>query len=91
MDAHESMKIRQIRVIRVPVSNQIIKTKANRQDLHDRLIIKNPVHPVQKKVVKIQKMFKISRQAVHKEIIKLIELNLIEQKGAGKAIHYIIK
>lgn len=39
----------------------------------------------------IQKMFKISRQAVHKEIIKLIELNLIQQKGAGKAIHYVIK
>lgn len=39
----------------------------------------------------IQKMFKISRQAAHKEIIKLIELNLIEQKGAGKAIHYVIK
>src|SRR5659263_60949 len=39
----------------------------------------------------IQKMFKISRQASHKEIIKLIELNLIEQKGAGKAIHYVIK
>ena len=39
----------------------------------------------------IQKTFKISRQAAHKEIIKLIELNLIEQKGAGKAIHYVIK
>jgi len=30
--------------------------------------------------------FKISRQAAHKEIIKLIELNLIEQKGAVMAI-----
>ena len=39
----------------------------------------------------IQKMFNISRQAAHKEIIKLIEMNLIEQKGAGKAIHYVIK
>ncbi len=39
----------------------------------------------------IQNMFKISRQAAHKEIAKLVELNLIEQKGAGKAIYYIIK
>ncbi len=39
----------------------------------------------------IQNMFKISRQASHKEIVKLIELNLIEQKGAGKAIYYVIK
>ncbi|VVB92738.1 Fic/DOC family protein [uncultured archaeon] len=39
----------------------------------------------------IQKMLKISRQAAHKELIKLIELNLIEQKGAGKAIYYVIK
>ena len=39
----------------------------------------------------IQKIFKISRQAAHKEIIKLIEVNLIEQKGAGKAIYYVIK
>jgi len=39
----------------------------------------------------IQKMFEISRQAAHKEIIKLTEINLIEQKGAGKAIYYVIK
>lgn len=39
----------------------------------------------------IQKMFKISRQAAHKEIIKLTGINLIEQKGAGKAIYYVIK
>lgn len=41
--------------------------------------------------VKIQKLFKISRQAAHKEIMKLVELNLIEQKGSGKAIYYVIK
>ncbi len=39
----------------------------------------------------IQRMLKISRQAAHKELIKLIELNLIEQKGTGKAIYYVIK
>lgn len=39
----------------------------------------------------IQKMLKISRQAAHKELIKLIELELIEQKGTGKAIYYVIK
>ncbi|VVB55424.1 Uncharacterised protein [uncultured archaeon] len=39
----------------------------------------------------IQRMFKISRQAAHKEILKMIELNLIEQKGTGKAIYYVLK
>jgi Fic family protein len=39
----------------------------------------------------IQKMFKISRPAAYKEIKKLIELNLIETKGAGKAIYYVFK
>ncbi len=39
----------------------------------------------------IQEMFKISRQAAHKEITKLVELNLIEQKGSGRAIYYVIK
>jgi len=39
----------------------------------------------------IQKMFKISRQAAHKEIKKLISIDVIEAKGAGKAIYYIIK
>jgi Fic family protein len=39
----------------------------------------------------IQKMFKISRPAAYKEIKKLIELNLIEPKGTGKAVYYVIK
>ena len=39
----------------------------------------------------IQKMFKISRPAAYKEIKKLIEQNLIEPKGTGRAIYYVIK
>ncbi|NJD77513.1 MAG: Fic family protein [Candidatus Methanoperedens sp.] len=39
----------------------------------------------------IQKMFKISRPAAYKEIKKLIELDLIEPKGTGRAIYYVIK
>lgn len=39
----------------------------------------------------IQKMFKISRQAAYKEIKKLISIDVIEAKGSGKAIYYIIK
>lgn len=39
----------------------------------------------------IQKMFKISRQAAHKEMKKLIGIDIIEAKGSGKAIYYIIK
>jgi len=39
----------------------------------------------------LQKMFGITRQGAHKEILKLIDMNLIEQKGAGKAVHYVLK
>lgn len=39
----------------------------------------------------IQNMFKISRQSAHKEIKKLVELNIVEIKGTGKATYYIIK
>lgn len=37
----------------------------------------------------MQKMFNISRQATHKEIKKMLALELIESKGAGKAVYYI--
>jgi len=33
----------------------------------------------------------ISRQAAHKEMKKLIGIDIIEAKGSGKAIYYIIK
>jgi len=36
-------------------------------------------------------MFEISRQAIHKEIRKMAELDIIEQKGSGKAIFYVLK
>ena len=39
----------------------------------------------------IQEMFKISRQAVHKELKKMVELGVIEPKGMNKAIYYIAK
>lgn len=39
----------------------------------------------------IQKMFDMSRQAAHKEIKKLVELDVIEQKGTGRATYYITK
>jgi len=39
----------------------------------------------------IQKMFKISRQAVHKELQKMIELGVIEPKGEGKTVYYVAK
>ena len=39
----------------------------------------------------LQKMFQISRQAIHKEIRKMAELDIIEQKGSGKAIFYVLK
>ena len=39
----------------------------------------------------IQKTFKISRQAAYKVIKKLIELDIIERRGSGKAIYYVLK
>jgi len=39
----------------------------------------------------IQEQFKISRQAVHKELKKIVELGVIEPKGESKAIYYIAK
>ncbi len=39
----------------------------------------------------IQKMFNISRQAAHKELKKMLALELIESKGEGKAIYYTSK
>lgn len=39
----------------------------------------------------IQNIFKISRQSAHKEIKKLIELKIVDQKGIGKATYYTIK
>ena len=39
----------------------------------------------------IQKTFKISRQAAYKEIKKLIEQDILEMRGSGKAIYYVLK
>jgi len=39
----------------------------------------------------IQKMFEISRPAAYKEIKKLIELDIIEQRGSGRSTYYIMK
>jgi Fic family protein len=39
----------------------------------------------------IQKMFGISRQATHTELKHLMELDIIEQKGAGKSTYYVMK
>jgi Fic family protein len=38
----------------------------------------------------IQRMFKISRQAAHKEIKVLIELGVIKSQGVGKATYYVL-
>jgi predicted HTH transcriptional regulator len=39
----------------------------------------------------IQKMFGISRQATHTELKNLRELDIIEQKGAGKSTYYVME
>ncbi len=38
----------------------------------------------------IQRMFKISRQAAHKEIKALIELGVIKSQGVGRATYYVL-
>lgn len=38
----------------------------------------------------LQRLFNISAQAVHKELIKLVELKVIKPVGEGRALHYIL-
>ena len=38
----------------------------------------------------LQGLFKISAQAVHKELTKLVDLKVIKAVGEGRAIHYIL-
>lgn len=38
----------------------------------------------------LQGLFKISAQAVHKELAKLVELKVIRSIGEGRALHYIL-
>jgi predicted HTH transcriptional regulator len=39
----------------------------------------------------IQKMFKISRQAAHKELKALMELGVIKSQGVGRATYYVLR
>jgi len=38
----------------------------------------------------LQGLFKISAQAVHKELVKLVELKVIKSVGKGRALHYLL-
>jgi Fic family protein len=38
----------------------------------------------------LQSLFKISAQAVHKELVKLVELKVIKSVGEGRALHYVL-
>ena len=38
----------------------------------------------------LRELFKISAQAVHKELTKLVELKVIKPVGEGRALHYIL-
>ncbi|MBU0760046.1 MAG: hypothetical protein KKA34_06830 [Candidatus Omnitrophica bacterium] len=38
----------------------------------------------------LQAVFKISAQAVHKELTKLVELKVIRPVGKGRALHYVL-
>lgn len=38
----------------------------------------------------LQGLFKISAQAVHKELVKLVNLEVIKSVGEGRALHYVL-
>ena len=38
----------------------------------------------------LQGLFKISAQAVHKELTKLVEIKVIKPVGEGRALHYVL-
>ena len=38
----------------------------------------------------LRELFKISAQAVHKELAKLVKLKVIEPIGEGRALHYVL-
>lgn len=38
----------------------------------------------------LQTLFKISAQAVHKELTKLVELKVIKPQGAGRSLYYVL-
>ena len=38
----------------------------------------------------LQKLFNVSAQAAHKEFKKLLEMKVIESKGKGRALHYVL-
>ena len=38
----------------------------------------------------LRELFKISAQAIHKELTKLVELKVIKPAGEGRALHYIL-
>lgn len=38
----------------------------------------------------LQELFKISAQAVHKELVKLIELKVIKPTGQGRSLYYVL-
>ncbi len=39
----------------------------------------------------LQALFKISAQAVHKELAKLAEIKVIKPVGAGRSLYYMLK
>lgn len=39
----------------------------------------------------VREMFKISSQAAHKELIKLVKLDVIEPIGRGRSLSYHLK
>ena len=39
----------------------------------------------------LQRLFKISAQAIHKELAKLVDMKVIKSQGAGRSLYYILE
>ena len=78
--------------------NAVLKTSSKRKNGQAQIALT----PKQMKIVEfiningkvtnkdLQSLFKISAQAVHKELTKLIDLKVIKSVGEGRALHYIL-
>ncbi|MBI5872136.1 winged helix-turn-helix transcriptional regulator [archaeon] len=68
-----------------------MKKEAVKKEVNCMKIMEMIVNKGQITSGEIQELFKISRQAVHKELKKMVELGVIEPKGEGKAAYYVAK
>ena len=87
-----------VRVSINEVKDSVLKLGAKRKDVKSQIELTEK----QMKIVEyinahgrvtnrdLQSLFKISAQAVHKELNKLVELKVIKPQGKGRSLHYVL-